>query len=400
MIPEKIMTSVASASPSGVGMIAERTTLQLKNAAEKQFTRLIEQGKNIITMQSNLDLLMKRYHVGKSYMSMAVDWYGESMWWTQLGMGIMFVATGALFGAIFSVSALCAILAIGVYSAASFLLLNHYETTLVRDKRFCDDIVDMEKTLGESITSLNTIGQNLNDVLESLSSENSRLAADTTTFEEQIDVLRKQVLGFIGTVNQLGTTNEELRLTNSALNDTVNEASLCLKAAHADLAEKSLQLDELSAQLVGAHIRVMDSTSSMAEIDVKFQQNLQDLCSLEQDIQEHVAILKSNGHEDNRKRDEMTAKLGVLVDATLESNKTTEIVLTRADDCISSTTLLLEEHKRQQYLMDIEDQEIAEEMARQEKDNEILFAQLNAQKAAPNKRKSLPEPHAHAYALV
>ena len=209
-MPEDIKEPVRPELPSLEGMIAKMTAKQLKKKAEEQFLNLLKQGRHIISMQSNLDILMKRYHVGKSYLSSVVDWYGNMSWWTQLWTSITFVAASALIGAVFNLGALCALLSIGIYYAASFFLLNHYDTTSFRDKRFCDDIVEMEKTLGSSIEALNILGDNLKDVFVSLANEQCVLSEESVNFEEQITVLSQQVLHFMETVNHLGSTEDGL----------------------------------------------------------------------------------------------------------------------------------------------------------------------------------------------
>ena len=260
MMPEDtVLPSVATLLPD----LAQMAATELKNKAEAQLAHLIAQGKSMMKMQSNLDLLMGRYHVGKSYMSQVVDWYAEMWWWRRMVVGVGFVAGSALVGSIFNLGALCAVLAIGFCYAANFFLLNHYEATSVRDERFCNDIVEMEKKLGDSIDSLNLIGDKLKDVLTSLASENGHLSAEVVTFQEQITSLSQQVLHFMEIVNQLDDTKEGLSTTNDALEHTIQYVQGALTTTFATVAEQSVALDGVIKNLLKIQETVHASTEKM-----------------------------------------------------------------------------------------------------------------------------------------
>ena len=228
--------------------------------------------------------------------------------------------------------------------------------------------------------------------MASLSGENSRLADGTVKLEKQIALLSRQVLVFQESIKQLGNSNEELYVTNEALTKTISDLSRFLRTAHADIAQKSLLLEEMNIKLVEAHSSITDSTRSMSGIDVKFQQNLQQLSQFELGIQTQLNLLTRHVREDKQKRETLTAELRELVAVAQEAHTTTDVV----DDNISSTVLAFEAYKRQQEVMDAEDSAIAEEMARQEMENRALLAHVDEQLVASpvgiEKEQGFPSP--------
>lgn len=58
----------------------------LQSEASIQLKKILAQGKSIEKFQSNVDLLMKRYHVSESYFDQAASWYGDLNWWIKLSL--------------------------------------------------------------------------------------------------------------------------------------------------------------------------------------------------------------------------------------------------------------------------------------------------------------------------
>ena len=388
-MPEATQPSTTPELPPAVSIVAKITSEQLKKKTEEHVLNLVEQGMHVVKMRSSLDLLMTRYHIGKSYMSMVADWYGELSWWTRFGTGVALTVSVALIGAVFNLGLLCAALTISIYCTASFFLLNHYNTSSARDQQLCDDIVEMETILGESIDLLNTTGDQLKDVLGSLATANVNLTEEAAKFETQISLLTQQILNFTVTVVQLGATKDGLLLTQGELDHLIKQVSDDLKMTYTSMVEKSVVLDNMGKKLAETHLNIINNTEKMTGIEEKFKQNLHDLCLLEEGIQEQLVILTDNVSEDKRKREEMAAELRLLVDATLKLNANTNEVIKLAEDGILSTASALEEYDRRAQVMDAEDQLIALEIENQDKENNELLARIDAQLAA-HKTKKIP----------
>ena len=120
-MPTDMQSNIADELPSLTNVIAKMTISQLKEKALAQLDALQTAATNFITMKSNLDILMNRHAIGKSYISKWADWYGEKSWWKQLGIGILLVVVSALIGSLFNMALVCALLAIGFCSMASFI---------------------------------------------------------------------------------------------------------------------------------------------------------------------------------------------------------------------------------------------------------------------------------------
>jgi hypothetical protein len=293
-------------TPSLVGLAVRLTASQVTQTAKEQCANLTAQTKNIITTQSNLDILRKRYNIGRSYFSNLADWYGNLSWWKKLGMGITVLvaaagalAVGALAGV--AVGVLCASFIIAFYVFTSYLLQNHYKLTSVRDQRFCDDIVEMEALLGDSVRSMNAIGREFDAALELLASENVKLAKDIETFEAQISVFSDQVLNLTQTITQLRATNDSLALMHQELLN-VNQS---FEKTHVAIDEHSAMLDGASRDLVDTSRNLADGVERMRTIDKNFEKNQLEIEHLHETVRKHIAILTLHANEDRIRRDKL-----------------------------------------------------------------------------------------------
>lgn len=300
-----------------VGAVAEATMSQLKQTAEAQLEKLVGQAKNITSLKSNLDLLMERYNIGKSYFSQASDWYGEKQWWAKTGLAIAFVGVTAAIGAIANMAIICGIIGFCVYSLITFFLINHHNATLTRDKRFCNDIVEMESTLASTIESLSKLENDLNKVLVSLCNENIRLADSTTVYESQIAELGNQVNELTQTVKKLEATKDELCTTHGIIKGDMMQANHGLQASHVEISNQSTLLGSTGGKLAESNVQLDTSAHAMGGIEQQYQHHLQNLSSLEDDIQEQLDILRSatqTAHKDENDNQPLQATEQALSD--------------------------------------------------------------------------------------
>ena len=235
---------------------------------------------------------MKRYNIGKSYFSQISDWYGEKPWWAKTGLAIVFVGVTTAIGAIANIAIICGIIGFCVYSLITFFLLNHHDATLTRDKRFCNDIVEMESTLASTIESLSKLEDDLNKVLVSLCNENIRLADSTTVYENQIAELGNQVNELTQTVKKLEATKDELCTIHGITKGDMMQANQGLQASHVEISIQSTLLSSTGVKLAESNVQLDTSAHRIGGIEQQYQHHLQNLSSLESDIQKQLDILR------------------------------------------------------------------------------------------------------------
>ena len=290
--------------PALVRLAAQVTTNQITQTAKKQCENLVTQKNNIITTQSNLDILKQRHNIDKSYFNKIADWYGNLSWWIKLGIGALsFVAAaGALAVGVLAsstgIGVLCAAVILGVYFIASFIVNNHYKLSTVRDQRFFNDVLEMEQLLDESISSINEIGRDFDISLKALANENARLAEDIETLEEQLRTLNGQVLVFSETIIQLRTTNDALSLSIQEQRD-LNQR---LKESLMEMNEHSVMLGGASGELSQTSRRLADSVNKMKAVDKHFEKNQVEIQYLHDAFREHLAVLMQHAEEDFKRR--------------------------------------------------------------------------------------------------
>lgn len=369
-------------------MVTQLTTDQLKIAAEAHLEQLIEQGTKIVTMQSNLDLVMKRYRINTSYLGTLVDWFGQTPWWSKLLLGITVTTVSVVIGALFNAIALCACIGVGLYVATAFLLQNQFDVTATRDRLLAEDFLEIEAVLGQSVTELNALNGQLNEVLLSLCNQNIQLAKDTKDFELEIDALKNQNVHFNETLSQLENQKKELEAAKERLCTELNQSSDALKITQEMLNTKSKEIEEINDQLMQTNLKLAISTKQMAVLDEKLQQNLRNLSPLKESLQEQITLLKEYVVEYKRRTDEMVIELDSIVDTALDSHTNTDAVIAHADETLHSVALQLEQIQQKREQMDLQEQQMDKEMEQQCEEQSVLIARVEAQRLARQQRKN------------
>ncbi len=175
---------------------ASTSTADLKTEAEAQLKRLLHQGKHIGKLQSNLDIIMQRHRVERSYLSLIAEWYGSKPLWIKVSLNISIAATAAAIGAIFNLAAVLGAVVGTLYLAITYLLQNDHDITVARDKRLKEDIQQMEEELASTVEHLSELEDSLKAVFTSLYELNCHMADDIQSFEEKITELQENINRF------------------------------------------------------------------------------------------------------------------------------------------------------------------------------------------------------------
>ena len=254
----------------------------------------------------------------------------------------------------------------------------------MRDKRFCDDIVEMEQTLANSIMSINGRHKKLNEVLVLLCKQNICLADDATLFEAQIAKLTNQVNLFMKTIEELSETKNALQMAHDKVCDTLTQAGQCLETVQTGMRDNSMELHDFSVNLFGAHQNIIASTNRMAEMDEEYHQLLFSLRALEESLQTAVAIYQTNVAGDTLKREQITAALCVSVGEKPNTYENTDAAIDSSREFLAHIDSEIERHQKYCALMVMDDHGTQTDRSREKKNPEksIARAPLEAHRAS------------------
>ena len=281
------------------------TINNLKKTAEEHLSRIQQQGRTMSSMHSNLSILMKRYNHEKSYFSIVSDWYGDTPWWCKLLLGLVLIGTGAGIGAIFNLPIVMACVVAGLYLIISGLLINHYSITDKANKRICEDIINMEKSLAASIEHLNAMEESLNKVMIAICKLNQQMADNLTQFEGQMNELALSINGYQDISRSLSTTQTSLISSSSQVNQSITDAQTQLQTSHNILSNESSALRHINHEISLTNNSLLVKSDELNQICVRFNVTTSKLSSAANSLQKAVSsfsqYIESNRIINNRR---------------------------------------------------------------------------------------------------
>ena len=244
------------------------------NQISEYFKEWLGIGQQKLPNQPNLHLLMTRYNLEKSRFSQFTEWYCEMPFYQRFFGAVLFVAASALVGAVFNLAAVFSILAIGIHYIATAILMEHYTITAQRDERFCEDIINMEKKLAESIHVLVDVAKKVNDILIALREKNSLSADNIKLFEAKILAFNNQVTSLLGVTIQLEGAKDVLIRENEKITAQFQKACGELEKASFENTSQSVALSAITSKLGETNQTLCSKSHELTTICEQFQLNL------------------------------------------------------------------------------------------------------------------------------
>jgi uncharacterized phage infection (PIP) family protein YhgE len=331
------------------------STADLKKEAEAQLKRLLHQERHIGKLQSNLDIIMKRHHIERSYLSLISEWYATKAWWIKISLGISITSTAAAIGVVFNLAIVLGAVASTLYLGISYLLQNDHDVKIARDKRLQDDIQQMEQDLSYTVDHLRSLEVSLKEVLISLCELNSHMADDILTFEEKISKLQTNVTHFTEVIQQLEKTNADLTQTNEAIKQNFEKISADLDKTNQGLSAESDNLAQVNKDFEQTQQNLTADHMIMNQVSEAFHESTHQLTEFADLLQTLLPQLQAQATSDKKEHDVLLHQLKTSVDDTIEIQSTSNHVITHAESTLSQALKELEdfEHFQSQQAKDL-----------------------------------------------
>lgn len=214
----------------------------LRENALKQLQSMQSQGKTLITVKSNLDLLMARYDVGKGLFSRAADWYGARPWWVKIILGVMTIALAIGLGLLIHMPFALGFSVSGLYLFLSYLFINHYTITQKRTRRLCEDVLEMERTLNDSVVHFQSLSDGLKKTMLALCELNAQMTEHLETLDTQNQRFQQQVSDYEKTIQSLIQTKTIFYEQIEKLKQQLHDADALFQVTHQTLLSESESL--------------------------------------------------------------------------------------------------------------------------------------------------------------
>ena len=312
------------------------STADLKTEAEVQLKRLLHQGKHISKLQSNLDIIMQRHHIERSYLSQLSEWYGSKPLWIKVSLNISVAATAAAaLGAIFNLAAILGAVVGTLYLGITYLLQNDYDITQARDQRLKEDIQQMEEELASTVEHLSELEDSLKAVFTSLCELNCHMADDILSFEKKIVGLQENIDRFNGVIKNLEETNTALSQTNETMKSQFEQTRANLDETNQALSDESDELEEINLGFDRTQQRLGADHAAMVRVTESFHSSTQHLTAFAETLQTIIPKLQEQSTKSQASHEALLAKLTTSVDQTLETQSSSHEVLTHAEETLA-----------------------------------------------------------------
>lgn len=329
-----------------------KTLDELKIDATNQLKKILTQGKNIKDFQSNIDLIIKRYHTDDSFLDNLANSYGRLQWWIKLGLLASTVSIAACIGIACNLVIFLAVVTFVIYSALALILESHHSAVLKRDKRLAADIVELEESLAESVQHINEIEESLESVFTSLCEMNLQQAEDIEEFEAKIAELEEQIKKLIQINGKLDSTKDTLVDSTQKIGEAFEKAKVTLSELTDSLSKSASQLDETDRKLLTGTTELLNDHERLKQLNTSFGENHATLSEMTEDLGELVDSLKIQAAATEAFNEEALEKLSRSINKTLTTTLNTDTVVSRADSTVDEATKVLEGHKAEKVRLE------------------------------------------------
>lgn len=273
------------------------TINQLKFTTDKELERIYSQKRVVEETQSNLDLLLKRYNIEKSYFGSVAEWYGSKAWWIKIFIGLAITAIGAALGVLCHAPIIIAIVATVIYLFFTFLFIDHYNVTHKQTKLLCEDILELEKSLGETIKHYNELGERLQKIFESLYQMNTQMSSDLQQFETQISTLRMQIEQYNKIIDNLSQSEKKIVVSSEIIAEKLNHMATDYVSYRQILEQSSDNLISMTEQVSQVNINLRDQTESLRIVQQHYHQETELIAKTASQMNIIVAALQDKSNQ-------------------------------------------------------------------------------------------------------
>ena len=320
----------------------EETIEALQSEASRQLKKILAQNKAIKDVKSNIDILMARYHADESLFGQVALWYGNLSWWVKLSH---ITAIGAICWA----SIVLGLVVFVVYSALALLFIDYYNVSEKRDKRLCEDIVALERSMAESVDHLSSLEDSLTKVFTSLCEMNIEQANDLAVFKIQISQLETQIQLLNAITTRVSKTKDSLADSTAKIDQSFEKATLSFDDLKDSMSSTLGDLEQTDEALSNNIDLLADDHKLLSEVNVKFDESSAHLTVLAGNLSKLLVQLKAHVEAYESSHEDQCKTMPVEIASAVE----TKDMIAHADDTVADALKVLEEYQREQERADI-----------------------------------------------
>ena len=244
---------------------------QLQQLTQQELDKLQRNKQTMQTVHSNLDLLIKRYNLEKSYFGQAASWYGAKPWWVKLILLIFIAGVFAAIGMLCHLPITLALVSSAIYISLAFFLINHHQVTVKQTKLLCEDILELEKSLTETINHFNELSNSLQTITKSMHELNSQFLDDMQSLQNSVAELNKQVKHYKQLISELKTAQQTISLSTQKTTASLDAGREQYQECCGLISAQNQELNTI-CQAIGSSSQSLNTDSeSLRSLTAKYQ---------------------------------------------------------------------------------------------------------------------------------
>lgn len=267
---------------------------KLKELTEYEINRLNSERRSIESVHSNLDLLIKRYNLEKSYFGQISNWYGSKAWWVKILLFILVAAVGAGIGLLCHMPITFVLISSAVYIFFAFFFINHHKINEKQTKRLCEDIIELEKSLAETVKHFNELSNSLKTILINSHELNSQMLNDMQSLQENVNMLTNQVTKYKQIILELEKSKESIIQTTAKVQQNLINGDKKYQECCATILNQASHIDSLCEDLSLRNTSLKLDSEAMQNVIIKYQETTQRIFKAANEMEVLLTNLKNN----------------------------------------------------------------------------------------------------------
>jgi hypothetical protein len=247
---------------------------KLKALTEQEINRLNSERRNMESVHSNFDLLLKRYNLEKSYFGQISLWYGSKSWWVKILLFILVAAIGAGIGLICHMPITLVLITSAIYIFFAFFFINHYNIHQKQTKSLCEDIIELEKSLTVAINHFNELSNSLKKNLINLHEFNTQMLMDMQSMQENFHILTTQITQYKQIIFDLEQAKEIIAQATTTVRQNLVEGNKQYKECTKIFHDRASQMDLICKNLSKSDLYLQFDSDQIKNMMAKYQKTL------------------------------------------------------------------------------------------------------------------------------
>ncbi len=238
---------------------------QLKQTVEEEIAKLNKRKYLIDEPTSNADLLINRYQSEKSFIGGIALAYGGFALWKKIIIGLLVSAIGIGLGFLCHAPIAISVVCVVIYLIFTLLCIDHYNVNQKQMKLLTEDIIELEKSVCETIKLFNTFSEKLHVIYLKGYELSLHFADDVEQMDKKIEEFNIQLFEYKKTFELLSQSERCIAESSLHLVQSIERCSGEFDESCVIFTHKSAELSRINAGMIQINRNLKKAAETLSE---------------------------------------------------------------------------------------------------------------------------------------